>query len=530
METILSITFHPPSPHLPTIPKFRQRRREEDFLRTVANYRTTVATLKQEKQALLEMQQGGEGEKSDLIAATQSALAKAAQLVSDAAAVRKREARAVVDKINEQTYHHLSFRLESLLPQAVVAPEVSAIKGELMAAKVVSTASRTLEGISASFAKTIKPALEADSPGVTPDSSALPLELSDEVRQKINTMIYQAEFAHVVAGLSSDILRLLFAGQWSDLLSHESSVELGSILGHSTASLDSSLAGVLRTLKEEGALTPEQSNIGAIKQTIVATMQALKSEIEHEDRTLLAASWHPPGWELMKNATIAKFACQGTAAAVSAVLHQSDDFVPPPELATFYNRLEQVSTQSKTVCLRLSNLDINNETLVNELSNLTSQWTDHSTSMLNAVNEALLAGTVPAASEVNKILPLLAKLSSTLRSANLSPNETESYHALSPEADDPWTGVATLSRSIRALEGDEEDVNFVFRARSLENRLEQAVEKEPKLEAATVKLANLEKVGFPQQYDNGRSFFFRGGSYSCLTLACCPHFLLVIGV
>ena len=449
--------------------------------------------LKQEKHALLELQQGGEGEKSDMIAATQSALARASQLVSDAAAMRKREALAVVDKINEQTYHHLSGRLESLLPQAVVAPEVSAIKGELTAAKVVSTASRALEGIASSFSKTIKPALESDSSQV---SSSEPLKLSDEVRQKVNTMIFQAEFAHVIVGLSSDVLRLLFAGQWSDLLSHESSVELGSLLGHSTTSLESSLAGVLKMLKEEGALTPEQSNIEALKQTIQATMQGLKLEIEHEDRTLLPASWNPPGWELMKNASIAKFACQGAAAALSAVLHQSDSFVPPQKFAVFYNRLEQASTQSKMVCLRLSDLDINNETLVNDLSILSKEWTEHSLSLLKSVNTALLSGTSPDSSDVNRILPLLAKLSSTLRSANLNLNENGSYHALSPEVDDPWAGVEMLSRAIRALEGDEEDVHFLYRARAMEHRLDQAVESEPKLEAAIAKVAGLEKVSF----------------------------------
>jgi hypothetical protein len=45
--------------------------------------------LKQEKRALLELQQDGEGEKSDAIAASQKALSKAAQWVADAANVRQ---------------------------------------------------------------------------------------------------------------------------------------------------------------------------------------------------------------------------------------------------------------------------------------------------------------------------------------------------------------------------------------------------------------------------------------------------------
>lgn len=42
----------------------------------------------------MELQEGGEGEKSDLVSASQKALARAAQLVQDAAEMRKREARS----------------------------------------------------------------------------------------------------------------------------------------------------------------------------------------------------------------------------------------------------------------------------------------------------------------------------------------------------------------------------------------------------------------------------------------------------
>ena len=67
-----------------------------------------VETLKQEKKALLELQQGGEGEKSDLVSASQKALARAAQLVQDAAEMRKREAQAAIDRIDSQVRMHLS--------------------------------------------------------------------------------------------------------------------------------------------------------------------------------------------------------------------------------------------------------------------------------------------------------------------------------------------------------------------------------------------------------------------------------------
>ena len=134
----------------------RQRKRENDFQRTVSNYRKSVETLKQEKNALYELHQGGEGEKSDLASASQKALARAAQLVQDAAEMRKREAQAAVDRIESQTRMHLSNRLESLLPASVAASEVASIKGELLLSKVVGKSSLSLDGIARSFAKTIR--------------------------------------------------------------------------------------------------------------------------------------------------------------------------------------------------------------------------------------------------------------------------------------------------------------------------------------------------------------------------------------
>ena len=471
-----------------------QRRREEDFLRTVTNYRTTVATLKQEKQALLELQQGGEGEKSDLIAASQNALTRAAQLVSDAAAMRKREARAVMDKINKQIYRHLSYRLESLLPQSVTAAEVSAIKGELTASKVVGMASTILEGISISYSKAIRPPLDVDETAQMSDLG--PIVMPDEIRQKVATMTYQADFSRVIIGVSSDLLRFLAAGQWPDLLSQESSCELGSILGHATESLDSTLAQVLKTLKEEGALTAEQSNIGALQQTIHATMYRLRSDVEREEETLLPASWNPPGWQLMKDVADAKFSAQGAAAALSSVLNQSDDFVPPPALALLYSRVEQLATQSKAASLRLANLDVKDENLVKTLSDVAAEWREKASDMLDCVKTGLLEGNGLEASgaAVDEAARPLTKLSSALRTAHLNPNEDESYHALSPEVSDTWTHVTALAKSIRAVDGDAEDVHYLLRAHYIEAQLGDAVDKVPRLEEAKAKNASLEKV------------------------------------
>lgn len=472
-----------------------QRRREADFQRTLGNYRTTVDTLRQEKHALLELQQGGEGEKSDLIASSQKALSRAAQLVSDAAAIRKRDAQAVMNQIDQEVYRHLSSRLESLLPQAVVASELSAVKGELLVAKAIGKASKSLEGIAISFTQAIRPGLAEIDQAVAASTPAV-LQLSDSTKQEAATMIHQAEFATLVVEASSDLLRFLSAGQWPDLLNPDSSTELGSMLGHSISELDSALGLVLKSMKEEGVLTPEQSSIDSLRQTVQTTIQNLRNDIEREDGTSLSSSWNPPGWQLLKDASTAKFTCMGATASLSLVVNEVGNTSAPPGLVSLYNRLEQASAQSVNVCLRLANLDVNSDGVVDELSKVAAEWKNKSAVVFSAIQGLLLSqGDMETCVQAaDSALQNLSRLSSLLRFSNLAPNEDESFHALSPEATDVWEGVSSLSRSVRAVDGDEEDVNYLLRARAIEHQLGEAVEDVPKLSLANVKLASLEKV------------------------------------
>jgi dynactin 1 len=472
-----------------------QRRREEDSRRSVANYRTTVDTLKQEKQALLELQQGGEGEKSDLMVSSQRALSRAAQLVSDAAEMRKREAQAVFEKIDRQLYFNLSSRLESLLPPSVVAPELSAMKGELLTSKVIGKGSRTLEGIDASFRKVIKPALgELDEvrAGYVPGM----LQLSDEVKQDVATMIHQTDFAHSIVNASSYLLRLLAAGQWPDLLSQNASVELGSVLGNCVADLDNSLGVVLKTLKEEGTLAPDQSDVAGFRQSADMVIQSIQTEMDREDTPLVPVGWMPPAWKLLTEATTAKYSCIGAAAALSTVVNQSDTIVLPQALASLYNKLEQVSIQARSVCLRLANVDVTNTEVVTDLSASMSHWVESSDKMIKEVQSLITSEgshLEECQAACDSTLGHLTKISSSLRSANLNPNDDESFHALSPEVEDSWFRLTTLIRSVRSKDGDDEDVNFLLRTRAIETQFDEAVADVPKLSLASAKAANLEK-------------------------------------
>lgn len=479
---------------------YRQRRREEDFRRTVSNYKTTVETLKQEKAALLEMQQGGEGEKSHLIASSQKALAKAAQLVKDAAEMRKREAQAVLDRIERDTFCHWSTRLESMLPQVVASAELSAMKGELLAAKIIGKASKTLQGIFVSFSKTIRPSLPAlsEETEAAAEGSLSDMKISDEAQQKIATMFHQTEFACEIIDISSCLIRLLSAGQWPDLLSPEASTELGSILGHSLPELDNSLGFVLKSLKEEGALTVDQSNIGSLRLSVQNTMQMLRSDIEREDDTLLPSNWNPPGMQLLHDASLSKFNCHGAASALCVVMDdQLESSCSRIVLGNIYSKVEACSQQSANAFLRVANLDLRNEPLVERLTASFFTLAEKSKRLLDSIHNVTLGGTTNVqicGSEADKLLRELAGLTAFMRSENMNPTEDERCHPLCPEVDDAWDGIVSVVRVIRSIDSDADDINCLLRAESLERRLAEAVENEPKLTLANSKIVDLEKV------------------------------------
>jgi dynactin 1 len=494
---------------------YRQRKREEEFQRTVGNYRNMVETLKQEKKALLELQQGGEGEKSDLVSASQKALARAAQLVQDAAEMRKREAQAAIDRIDSQVRMHLCERFERMLPPSVASSEIASIKGELLLSKVVGKASLSLDGIARSFTKTIRiRAWEWRSDrGESKEAEPLDtvLSLSDEEQQIAATMIHQSEVAHVAIDVSGDLLWLLSAGQWPDILTPEASSELGAIMGHALSDLDVVLGTVLNTLKEEGVLSPHQSNIGAFRQTVVATMQTLRSHIEVDGESLVPMDWKPPALRLFRDASRAKYSSLGCYAAVASVLNHGDSIKTPEAVAKtkaltealkpLLKKLDLAAAEASKSCLRLAHLDVQDEATVMDISAIADAWRAASDDLLGNVYNMLLSneGLTPdllgaCDASTDEVIRMVSQFASALRSANLHSTEDNKFHPFSPEVEDVWEGVTVLARSIRAADGDQDDVNYLLRAHYIENALEEAVEKEPKLALANAKVASLDKV------------------------------------
>merc|ERR1712194_798645 len=63
----------------------------------------------------------------------------------------------------------------------------------------------------------------------------------------------------------------------------------------------------------------------------------------------------------------------------------------------------------------------------------------------------------------------------------------------SAEFGDSWGGICAIVSGVRSVDGDAEDVNYLMRARAIENQLAEAVQNEPKLVIASAKIACLEK-------------------------------------
>ena len=471
----------------------------------MSNYRSSIEKLQQEKTALLALQQGGEGERSTLIAKSQKALAKAATLVADAAKTRKREADAAFDRADAQYGRHLSSRLESYLPHsAAVSSELSAVKGELLLAKVASKASMSLSGVASVLTSSIKVGVEAASE-VQGSVEYGPLDISDDTAQHIANTLHETKFAHLAIETASQAMRILAAGQWPDLLSTGGSAELGAAVLRSMPPVDGAIGEQLRILKEEGALSSHRSNLVPLETSVSDAIALLLSTTDAESGELLIPSdWSPFGWSILQNASSARFDCLGSAAAVAAAIASAEDRSVASDdtcrkLSTLLVKLDQICTESSQACVVLTGLPVDGEVDTEVMTSLTG-WKEAAASLMDSIkslfsspqeaNEKIIKD---AESKADDTLRCVVKLSSAIRSAKIVAEEGKKAHSLSPEVDDPWKGVASVVRKVRIINGDEEDINYILRAHAVESKLSEAIDSESKLEVAKNKVARLEK-------------------------------------
>jgi len=471
----------------------------------VSEFRASIVTLKQEKAALLAATDDDRGDKANLIATSKKALGQAAQLAADAAEARKRSSEAAFQMIAARSATYLSQRLETLLPSAVVSAELAAVKGEMSLAKVADKASVSLTAVEEVFNK----AIEKGSLGVSEFNTLeedVSMALSDAASHQIAVMTHQAMFASITIDAATDALRLMAAGQWPDLLSEEMSTALGNVVLHSIADLDLALSDQLKLLKSEGALSPMRSSLTDLDQSVRNTRLALFGSTDESGQTVVPVDWKPPGWEALKNLSLGRFACLGaTAALCSAVSPMEDtenDLPPatPRNLADVLTKAKQSCANILDVCKNLSNLRINDTDVLISLDELSDRFQNDSKTLFECVKTALSKQSITSvdvtefSSLLEKVLSSVRLLAALARKAELDQYESERHHCLSAEFGDSWLGVTEIVSQVRIVNGDPEDVNYLLRARAIENQLAEAVGNEPKLAIADAKNASLEKV------------------------------------
>lgn len=459
----------------------RQRRREEDFQRYVSEFRTSINTLKQEKNALLALTDNNQGEKSQLLATSKKALAQAAQLASDAAEARQRSSEAAFQMIAARSATYLSQRLESLLPSGVVSAELAAVKGELSLAKVADKAAASLSAVEDVFNKAIDKGSTGISEFNTLDDGASMI-LSDAATQQIGIMTHQASFASLVVEAATDALRLMAAGQWPELLSPEMSSDLGSVVVHSVADLDLALGQQLQLLKTEGVLSPLRSSLSDLDSHMRNTRLALFSATDESGKTVIPDNWKPPGWEALKSLSLGRFACLGATAVISSAICPMEDVEnePPPatpkNLANVLNRAKKSCDSMIDVCKKLAGLQLNDTDTLDSLDDLSSQYQTSSSALFECV-KTTFEGQNITSTEVDNISVVLEQVLSAARSlaalvrkAELGDYEVTNYHPLSAEFGDSWGGVTDIVSQVRSVDGDSDDVNYLMRARAIENQ------------------------------------------------------------
>jgi dynactin 1 len=454
---------------------------------------------------LLAVTNDDRGDKASLLATSKKALAQAAQLASDAAEARKRNAEATFQMITARCATNLSQRLEILLPSAVVSAELAAVKGEMSLAKVADKASVSLIAVE----KVFDMAIVKGSLGVSEFNTLeenVSMTLSDAASQQIAVINHQAMFASITIEIGTDALRLMAAGQWPDLLSEEMSTDLGNLILHSITDLDLALSDQLKLLISEGVLSPMRSSLSDLDQYARNTRLALFGSSDESGKSIIPVDWKPPGWEVMKNLSLGRFACLGATAALCSAVSpmEGTDNEPLPAtpryLADVMAKAKECCASILDVCKNLPGLDLNDSDILTSLDGLSDQYRICSNLLFESIKTTLSKQSITS-EDVTKFSSLLEKVLSTVRllaalvrKAELDQSDMKHHHFLSAEFGDSWLGVTETVSQVRKVNGDPEDVNYLIRARAIENLLTEAVENEPKLAKADAKIGSLEKV------------------------------------
>lgn len=480
----------------------RQRRRELDFERTVGNYKSLLDTVQRERDTLLVEIGSRDGVQSDAILSSQKALAQAAQSVADAASARKKEAESTFHLIDAKVKSHLAERLEDFLPQNVALSEITAVKGELLLTKIAMKASLSLTSISELFDKPITQARKLLTNSDLVNGSDAKLTISSNLGQKLSALVHQTKFAQVAISLSSQCMGLLAIGQWPDVISVQASVDLGSFLAHSIATLDSGISEQLSILKREGTLPPHQSNLNILTQAMASLRLGLHDLIDKDGNPIVPLDWSLPCIDAFKALSSSKFFCYGATSILCTVLMDESVGLEnvSDTLIGLVLKMEKLCREIWSNYSNLSSLDVSDDTSVTELCHISPSMENYFRTVFETVESACKANEISTEtlgvllSDVDTAAGYLVKLSSFIRSKELAADRNNALvHDLSPEVSDAWVGIVNAARRVRSGTVDAKELNFILRGRNLEGKLSVAVENDTKLTIANAKIFNLEK-------------------------------------
>jgi len=168
-------------------------------------------------------------------------------------------------------------------------------------------------------------------------------------------------------------------------------------------------------------------------------------------------------------------------------------------LANVLTKIAQMNSDITNTSEQLTGLNINEVKIVNEISKVISEWKKYSEELFASV-EDLCSGQELIVSGITTCLPLceainqcLSKLVSLLRFSKVTGEEGIKFHPLSPETTDPWGGIIKIVKKVN-LSGDNEDLNYVLRARNIEQEISVALSQISKLSIAEAKITGLEKT------------------------------------
>ena len=416
---------------------------------------------------------------------------------------RKREATATFNLIDAKVQSHLAERLENFLPQNVASSEISAVKGELLLSKIAMKSSLSLHSLSDIFISTIDTANnELHNCEKPSDLMVDKIDVTSSLSNQVGTTSHETKFAQLAIDVSSECLRLLSFSQWPDILSSDASLDFSIAISQFIPQLDAAVSEQLLRLKEEGVLSPHQSNLNILIQALQNVRKAVDDITNGNEMSMLPHDWNPPTLEVMKNISSAKFACLGSASIFASVIGDVD--IPSiQERCSFvsktFNKLSSLSKDFSTITDFQGSMTSLNSENFEAVSNIVSEM--HLSSLdlfayvetLFSKKEIFASNMIEVQSKTDATSTLMARLLSFTRSQKHEDIEQNKDSILSPELSDPWECVKSIITNVKSRTGDLDEINYVIRAKKLEDQLSAAIENDAKLAIANSKIRSLEK-------------------------------------